>query len=157
MSDFDRAVALILDLEGGLVDDPHDLGGLTNHGISQRAYPDLNIRALTLDDAKAIYRRDYWEPIRCGEMPWGFGVTAFDAAVNQGPWAAASLLQLAVGAMADGKVGPKTLAAVNRAGPDELHDYFARRCVRYAQHARFEFYGRGWFRRIFRVAQAALG
>lgn len=157
MSAFDRAVALILELEGGYSNDPHDLGGETAFGISKRAYPDLNIASLTVDDAKAIYRRDYWERTRCGEMPWGFAVTAFDAAVNQGPWAAASLLQLAVRVECDGKIGPKTLAAVNQAGPDELHDYLARRCVRYAQHARFEFYGRGWFRRIFRVAQAALG
>ena len=52
---FEVAVDFILSVEGGLVDDPTDPGGLTKFGISQRAYPKLNIRDLTADTAKALY------------------------------------------------------------------------------------------------------
>ena len=33
-----------------------------NSGISKRSYPAVDIKALTLDQAKAIYQRDYWQP-----------------------------------------------------------------------------------------------
>ncbi|WP_425526518.1 glycosyl hydrolase 108 family protein [Xanthomonas oryzae] len=50
----------MLSHEGGYVNDPRDPGGETQWGISKRAYPELNIRALTRDQAIEIYRRDYW-------------------------------------------------------------------------------------------------
>ena len=49
MSDFDKAFELVIGHEGGLVDHPADPGGLTKYGISKRAYPNLDIRNLTLD------------------------------------------------------------------------------------------------------------
>jgi lysozyme family protein len=65
MTDFDRAFEKTLKLEGGgeLVDDPNDAGGLTKWGISQRAYPDIDIKNLTKEQAKEIYKRDYWDTI----------------------------------------------------------------------------------------------
>ncbi len=60
MSDFDTAVTKTLIHEGGsrVTDDPDDRGGLTRYGISQRSYPDLDIRNLTEDQAKEVYKRD---------------------------------------------------------------------------------------------------
>ena len=60
MSNFDRAFRFLIGEEGGYVNDPADPGGETKFGISKRAYPQLDIKSLTLDQAKAIYRRDYW-------------------------------------------------------------------------------------------------
>ena len=72
-----------LEVEGGLVDHPNDPGGLTNHGISQRAYPNLDIRALTREQAIAIYHRDYWLPLP-DTLPDGLRWMLFDVAVNHG-------------------------------------------------------------------------
>ena len=94
MSDlFETAVDFVLTAEGGLVDDPSDPGGLTNFGISQRAYPHLNIRELTIADAKALYRKDYWDRCSCGKLPHAIALVVFDAAVNQGASASIRMLQ----------------------------------------------------------------
>ncbi|MBK8639281.1 MAG: hypothetical protein IPN92_13770 [Chromatiaceae bacterium] len=57
MNTFPDCIAHVLAAEGGLVNDPRDPGGVTKFGISQRAYPALNIRGLTPDDAKANFYR----------------------------------------------------------------------------------------------------
>ena len=84
MADFNTAVALVLKHEGGLVDNPQDPGGLTNFGISKRAYPSLDIANLTVEDAKAIYQRDYWAPFMEQEVDQRVANAALDTAVNQG-------------------------------------------------------------------------
>ena len=65
---FETAVDFILDVESGLVGDPSDPGGLTKFGISQRAYPNLNIRDLTIEGAKALYRKDYRNLCSCDKF-----------------------------------------------------------------------------------------
>ena len=93
MADFNTAVALVLKHEGGLVDNPQDPGGLTNFGISKRAYPSLDIANLTVEDAKAIYQRDYWTPAMEQEPDQRIGHALLDTAVSQGPSVARSLYQ----------------------------------------------------------------
>ncbi len=58
---FEKAMTFIFKWEGGYVNDGNDPGGETNFGISKRAYPNLDIKNLTKDEAKQIYYRDYWE------------------------------------------------------------------------------------------------
>ncbi len=84
-SKFTAAVEKTLEHEGGYVCDPHDPGGETNFGISKRAYPHLDIRHLTKDQAIAIYHRDYWLPSGCDSIadPDVAGLV-FDLAVNCG-------------------------------------------------------------------------
>jgi lysozyme family protein len=63
MSNFDVAVAYLIENEtGGRADGglTTDQGGLTKWGISQKAYPDLDIKNLTRENAVALYRKDYW-------------------------------------------------------------------------------------------------
>ena len=81
----DEAINRVLEREGGFVDDPADRGGRTNFGISQRAYPDLDIANLTRDEAARIYKRDYWDFIGADDLPENIREIAFDTAVNQGP------------------------------------------------------------------------
>jgi lysozyme family protein len=146
---FDKAVELILKHEGGYINDPHDAGGETNYGISKRAYPDLNIKELTRDDAKQIYRRDYWDAIRADEMPSAVAVAVFDMAVNAGVRTAIRLLQRVVRVTDDGLIGPVTLAAVNGAEPHEIAlRYAAERISYYAALRGWDRYGRGWTRRV---------
>lgn len=154
---FDTAVELILRHEGGYVDDPHDAGGETNYGISKRAYPDLNIKELTRDDAKSIYRRYYWDAIRADEMPSAVAVAVFDMAVNAGNRTAIRLLQRVVRVTDDGIIGPVTLAAVNDAEPNDVAvRYAAERLMHYAAIPGWQRYGRGWARRVIETALEGL-
>ena len=72
MTNFETAINRILSHEGGYVDNPADPGGRTQWGISQRSYPNLDIKSLTRDQAIALYERDFWEPIKV--FPWGLGI-----------------------------------------------------------------------------------
>jgi lysozyme family protein len=124
---FELAVAVVLKHEGGYVSHPADKGGETKYGISKRAYPNLNIKNLTEADAKAIYYRDYWEKYSCDEMQPMIAVQVFDLFVNTSPIRAGELIQVAVNAhvgtpslVIDGKLGPVSVEAINKAAPDQL-------------------------------------
>jgi lysozyme family protein len=150
--DFDKAFEIVVGLEGGYVNDPHDPGGETKFGVSKRAYPMLDIAALELADAKELYLNDYWRRCQCQAMPWPIALMLFDSAINQGPRSAISLLQKGMGVVADGVLGPITLdALLTGDGPSTLVNTAAERLLRYAGHAEFARYGRGWTRRVFHI------
>ncbi|RUQ27186.1 MAG: hypothetical protein EKK68_15955, partial [Candidatus Competibacteraceae bacterium] len=155
MGDFHRCISLILGEEGGIANHRKDPGGLTKFGISQRSYPTLDIAALTLDDAKAIYRRDYWNPIRGDELPSGLDLLMLDCAINQGPATAIKLLQQALHIQDDGLLGPKTLTAARVAMPEVLDAFAAERALRYEFNRNEEVFGRGWYRRLLRINRRA--
>lgn len=92
MSDFDRAVSFVLAHEGGYVNDPADPGGETKYGISKRSYPYLDIPSLTVEQARTIYYRDYWEPSGAAELPMPLAAAVLDTAVNQGVAKSRSIL-----------------------------------------------------------------
>ena len=139
-------------IEGGYVNDAHDPGGETNFGIFRRSYSRVNIRDLTRDDAIAIYRRDFWDASNCDALPEKMAVARFDCAVNQGPGIAPKLLQKALGVTPDGVIGPRTLAAADRADVDELLiQFISWRLRRYAFTANASTYMRGWSVRILRL------
>lgn len=56
----------------------------TKYGISACSYPDLDIRNLTMDEADAIYFRDYWQASNAASLPWPYCLLAFDTAVLHG-------------------------------------------------------------------------
>jgi lysozyme family protein len=109
---FDDAFETLIGHEGVYSNDPVDPGGETKYGISKRAYPGEDIKAMTLDRAKAIYRTDYWGPAGCDAVPDGVRFDLFDMSVNSGVRAAVKTLQRAVGEAHDGVLGPKTLQAI---------------------------------------------
>jgi len=121
MSDFKLAIPVILQHEGGLVDNPDDPGGLTKYGISQRSYPGVDIRNLTVEQASLIYERDWWNPHYYGQINDQHVATkVFDMAVNMGTKRAHSIAQRSVNLVQDGIIGPKTIAAINAADPETL-------------------------------------
>lgn len=147
---FHSALTWVLEKEGGatVTMDPADPGGLTKYGISQRAYPALDIRALTLQDAQNIYKKDYWDRVSGDEFHDAVALCVFDCAVNQGVPRAIKLLQKAVGLPQDGIIGPQTIAAVKGADPKALVERFqAERILHYASLGTWERFGRGWARR----------
>ena len=91
---FEKAVEFALSFEGGYSNDPVDPGGETNYGISKRAYPTLDIKNLTREDAVAIYRRDYWDACGCDSMAGPLATCVFDTAVNCGKGRAKQWLAL---------------------------------------------------------------
>jgi lysozyme family protein len=111
---FDAAFDQLLDpkFEGGYSNDPADPGGETKFGISKRAYPALDIKNLTRAQVKPLYLRDYWGPAGCSAVPPELKYPLFDFAVNSGPARAAKTLQTRIGVIADGSIGPITLAEI---------------------------------------------
>lgn len=89
---FDVAFDRVISAEGGYVNNPADPGGETQWGISKRAYPNVDIKALTRDDAKAIYRRDYWDALSLDAWPFAEAFQLFDFAVNSGVGAIKKIL-----------------------------------------------------------------
>ena len=81
---FDEIIEIVLEHEGGYVNDPDDPGGETNFGVSKRAYPNVDIKNLTEDAAKDIYRRDYWDRNHCEDLPDELRHVYFDMCINQG-------------------------------------------------------------------------
>jgi lysozyme family protein len=168
---FDTAFANVVGLEGGYADDPRDRGNWTGgaigqgklrgtkYGISAAAFPTLDIANLTLDAAKAIYRAKYWNKIAGDEMPGPIAEAVFDCAVNQGPQAAAEILQDALGVDADGTIGPQTVAAAQRYRNDPssiVTEIGAQRAYRYALSQGVQEFGLGWMRRVFQVTTKTL-
>ncbi|HVI60127.1 MAG TPA: glycosyl hydrolase 108 family protein [Luteimonas sp.] len=139
----------VLSHEGGYVFDKRDPGGETQWGISKRSYPALNIKALTRDQAVAIYRRDFWDAQQCDKLPKAVAFQLLDAVINHGAGNAVRWLQAAAGVVADGAIGPLTLAAARRADPNDLLLRFnAARLEFYASLKTFDHFGRGWTRRV---------
>jgi lysozyme family protein len=154
---FDRLVSPAV--EGGYVNDPLDPGGATRYGVTQavaRAHGYTgDMRDYPLEDAKAVYRACYWDPCHCDDLPPEVRYGVFDAAVNSGTHAAVAWLQRAAGVLADGTIGPVTLAAV-RASPAAVA---AALCgVRLAfmtDLADWPHDGRGWAKRVAGILQLA--
>lgn len=150
---FANALGIVLRHEGGLVEHRDDPGGVTHFGISQRAYPDLDIRNLLLADAARIYERDYWQACRCDDLPYPVALAVFDTAVNCGVARSVRFLQAAVGAKKDGVIGPVTLAAVKSGrARDIAQAVLRRRMVYYTGLESFVTFGIGWSARVIDVA-----
>ncbi|WP_436071619.1 glycoside hydrolase family 108 protein [Devosia sp. LjRoot3] len=155
--------------EGGYVDHPSDPGGATNMGITRKTLarwrkispwtdlPKSSVASLKRDEAALIYRANYWNPSRAGDMPVGVDLALFDFAVNSGPDRAVRTLQTALGVAADGEVGPVTLAALRGAGLARLvNDFCDRRLAFLKGLSTFAVFGRGWTRRVADIRAAAL-
>lgn len=146
---FEVAFEKLIGHEGGYVNDARDPGGETKYGISKRAYPSEDIAGMTLDRAKQIYRRDYWDAVKADNMPDAVRFDLFDAAVNSGVRQAVKWLQLAAKADPDGILGPRTLLAVRMADPHLLAKRFNGQRLRFMTDLKnWPTSGRGWARRI---------
>ncbi len=70
--------------DGGYTNDKDDPGGETKWGISKRAYPDIDIKSLTQEEALRLYEKDYWLKAGCDKMEKAMSIVVFDSAVNCG-------------------------------------------------------------------------
>jgi len=161
---FGRCLALTFAQEGGYSDHPLDPGGATNFGVTQatlskargRAVTKAEVRALSRDEAAAIYRQLYWAPIGGDDLPSGVDVAVFDHAVNSGPAAALRTLRAALGLPLAASLST-TLAASANTRADALVRELCRRRMSFLRGLRtFPAFGRGWTRRVDAVQAAAL-
>ena len=154
LSKFDDIIEKVLEHEGGLVDDSKDAGGLTNMGISQRAYPDEDIRGLTVERAKELYKRDYWDRFRVSNLPARLRHIFVDMCINMGGGRATKILQEACNSKnaikidVDGGIGPATIKAASNVEPFRLRAYrvmfYAELVMKKPEQERFWV---GWFKR----------
>lgn len=145
---FEQAFDLLIGHEGGYVNHANDPGGETKFGISKRSYPNIDIAALTLAEAKAIYRRDFWDRAKMDDLPPRARFDIFDAAVNHGIGTAIRLAQRAVGVADDGWVGPHTIGTIR--GIHEavfIARFNAERIRFWTSLSTWPSFGRGWARR----------
>lgn len=157
---FQKAISVVLAHEGGYVNNPNDPGGETRWGISKRSYPNLDIKNLTREQAIEIYRRDWWNRLRIGELQDSDVATkVLDLAVNVGAKIGIMLLQRALAAAGkpmdvDGVMGPQTIAAANAAEPrillaalrSEAAGHYRLLIVKNSKLAAFE---KGWMNRAY--------
>lgn len=161
MSQFDDFMQRLLPSEGGYSDRRDDPGNWTGgqigvgvlkgtkYGIAANTYPNLNIKALTWEQAKAIYRTDFWDKVRGDALPGAVAYSALDGAINSGPMRSIMWLQYAAGVADDGKWGPVTIAAVNKTDPNDLVlRYNAARLDFMTRLKNWPAASRGWARRI---------
>lgn len=152
MNNFDTAFAHVIGVEGGYSNDKDDPGGETKYGISKRAYPAEDIPNMTLDRAKMIYRRDYWDLVKGDELPSPLDAFVFDCAVNQGVDTAIKLLQKTLNVAQDGIMGVDTMRKASEAGKGVCTLYLADRALRYTGTRNADKFLRGWFKRLFVLA-----
>lgn len=150
---FKTAIERILSHEGGYVNHPKDPGGETNWGITKRTAVANGyhgaMRQMTREQAKEIYRKQFWLKNGCDKLPFAVAYQYFDACVNHGRGNAVRFLQRAVGVADDGLLGPITLAAVKKMPISVVVSGFNReRLVFYSKLSTFGTFGRGWTRRI---------
>ena len=143
---FDDAFTRLLGNEGGYTNNPNDPGGETNWGISKRSYPDVDIKNLTQEGAKAIYLRDFWNPI--GDAHPAIKFQVFDFAVNSGIRTAIRKLQAAIGVADDGHWGPASAAALAAMDVnDVLMRFMAQRLRFWVKCTAWPTMGGGWANR----------
>ncbi|MDK1288509.1 glycosyl hydrolase 108 family protein [Pseudoalteromonas umbrosa] len=147
--------------DGGLNNRANDRGGLTKFGISQSAFPKLDISSLTLSRAVRIYHTNYWRPMHCKHVDTGLALMLLDGAVQHGVNGMTQLLQKKANSKPDGIFGPLTLKATLSMEPASLliglgmkrARKYARICAQdSSQIANLE----GWFNRLEHITDLAL-
>lgn len=128
MGNFEKAIKIVLGFEGGFSDHPLDTGGKTKYGITEGTLKSAQkegivsnsttIYSLTVEEAKKIYKKKYWDKVKGDSLPWPLCLILFDCAVNHGPGRAVKLLQKSMNSFlkkkiaVDGGFGPITFSAL---------------------------------------------
>lgn len=163
-TNFDDCFKMLMVHEGGYTNDPRDSGGMTNWGVTHIDWaawvghePSADeMRALTQDDVKPLYKRKYWDNLKCDDLPGGVDWAVFDFGVNSGIGRSAKYLQRLVGVDADGVIGPATLAAVNAHDPKILIENLCAARMDFLRGlSNFDHFGRGWTTRVQEVQRQA--
>lgn len=162
---FDQAIQYVLQNEGGFIDNPHDSGKATNFGITIEMLAVFrgggvtreDVKALTLNEAKMIYRKYFWDQLKLESLPQVYATALLDMSVNMGEKKAVEICQKALGSTScDGILGPQTVSALLHTDPKEfifnyvsgLQDHYVDLVLYNPSEACFL---KGWIRRALRL------
>ena len=129
MADFEKFAPLLLESEGGFVDDPDDRGGATNRGITLKTYEGwcrkhgyprptvARLKEMDLETWKRITKELFWDKVGGDDIrdQRVAGIIA-DWAFNSGT-GIITRVQALVGVKADGIAGRETIRAINAEDP----------------------------------------
>ena len=165
-SSYDAALARLLVHEGGYSNHPADPGGPTNFGITIYDYrkyvkPEAtaaDVRAMKVEEAKAIYRSKYWNAQRCDELPAGVDYAVFDYGVNSGIGRSGKVLRRALKLPdSTGVVNDAVIAAARAADAKALIIAICEERLRFLQSLRtWGVFGKGWGARVAEVRAFAV-
>lgn len=150
----DVAFNHLINVEGGYVNDPKDPGGETKYGISKRAYPDEDIKNLTIDRAKFLFCRDYWYKTSCDILPDCLSIVVSSMAYNSGVRRAKILLQRSMGLPETGNFDKTFFNKIesykgNKPLLTEALKSYHNECLSfYKKLDQWNRYGRGWTNRL---------
>jgi len=162
---WEKAFQMVLKHEGGYVNNPKDPGGMTNLGVTKKVWEEFvgrevdesEMRALTPDVVKPLYKKNYWDKIKGDQLPSGVDYAAYDLAVNSGTGRAAKYLQQIAGVHADGLIGPQSLEAINACPAEEVVDALCDMRLDFLQRLpTWNTFGKGWGRRVEEVKAIGL-
>lgn len=158
---FEKAFERLIGHEGGYSTDRNDPGNWTGgkvgsgtfkgtkYGIAANTYRNLDIKNLTIEQAKAIYKKDWWDKLGADQLHPSIVYQLWDFAVNAGKSRAIKELQQAVGVPDDGIIGPKTIAAVKSKDVNDVLLLLAsERLSFYTSLKTWSIYGKGWTNRV---------
>jgi len=164
---FDQILNTTLKLEGGL-NKKEVGGGISNYGITQKTYnsvapqlglPNKNVKDINYGEVRSVYENEYYKKPKYNQLPTErIQGLMFDWGVNAGTGTATKKLQQIVGTKPDGKIGKKTLEAVNKyiseKGEDALaFDILSSRANHYQELIasdpnKYGYWEEGWNNRI---------
>lgn len=160
-ANYKPSLSLVLAHEGGYVNHPNDPGGPTMKGVIQRVYdsyrklkglPTQSVKFIDNDEIAEIYKKQYWDLVKGGDLPAGLDYAVFDFAVNSGVSRAIRYLQRLVEVDDDGVIGAGTLAAIYAKAKENeeglIGAYCANRLAFVKSLNTFPVFGTGWTRRI---------
>lgn len=167
MASFDIVLPIILNFEGGYVDDPSDPGGETNRGITMATFCQCshallglaptsdNLKALTDAQAGIIYKANYWAPMQGDSFELqDLANIVCDFYVNAGTHATSLLQQviqdMGASVVVDGCIGPATMQALATLDQTDVYrKYKAGRVAYYQQLGqKYPEFLQGWLNRV---------
>jgi lysozyme family protein len=165
-SSYDEVLRRLLTHEGGYTNDAADPGGPTNFGITITDYRKYvkpgatasDVRAMTVDEAKTIYRAKYWGAQRCDELPAGVDDTVFDYGVNSGIGRSGKVLRRVLGLPDnDWRTSDEVIAACHKLLPSKIINDMNDERLRFLQSLKtWPVFGKGWGRRVAEVKAFSL-
>jgi lysozyme family protein len=184
MSNFEKAIPVLLQHEGGYVNNPNDPGGATNYGVSLRFlkdYPEIgdfdhdgdvdieDIKNMSVADATKVYKQLWWDKYKYGNIvDQTIATKVFDASVNMGSSRAHKLLQSALNKAfgmkltVDGVIGPASMSVINACTDDTEQVLLTAYCDEMwgfyqriiAHNPKLKVFEKGWKNRAYSLSKA---
>jgi lysozyme family protein len=165
-STYAAALTHLLAHEGGYTNHPDDPGGPTNFGITIADYrryakadaTAADVRAMPIGEAKAIYRKRYWDAQRCDDLPAGVDYAVFDYGVNSGVGRSGKVLRRMLHLPDDSSaVTDDVIAAARAADARALVTAICDERLRFLKSLNtWAVFGKGWEHRVGQVRAVAL-